>query len=114
MLGHALERLSDFAVRHGEGVAIGTVVAARIAEALDRAPAGLADRLAKALVGVGLPVMCPPLPAHELYTAMRHDKKRRGKRLRWVLPVAIGEVTLADDVPEAVVLKVLREMGAEG
>jgi len=112
--GHALERLSDFSVRHGEGVAIGTVVAARIAEALGRAPSGLAHELAGVLRDAGLPVACPPLPASDIYAAMRHDKKRRGKRLRWVLPVAIGEVTLADDVPEAVVLKVLREMGAEG
>ena len=112
--GHALERLSGFSMRHGEGVAIGMIAAARISEALGRAAPGLADEIAGVLSAAGLPVTCPALPATSITTAMRHDKKRRGKRLHWVLPTEIGTVVLADDVPEAVVLAVLHEMGAEG
>jgi 3-dehydroquinate synthetase len=44
--------------------------------------------------------------------AMRHDKKRRGKRLRWILPTAIGEVIIVDDVPDAVVHDVLVALNA--
>jgi 3-dehydroquinate synthetase len=44
---------------------------------------------------------------------MAHDKKRQGDTLRWVLPRAIGEVTIAADVPKETVLAVLREMGAQ-
>jgi len=112
--GHALERLSGFSMRHGEGVAIGMIAAARISEALGRAVPGLVDEMAGVLSAAGLPVTCPALPATSITTAMRHDKKRRGKRLRWVLPTEIGTVVLADNVPEAVVLAVLHEMGAEG
>ena len=112
--GHALERLSGFSMRHGEGVAIGMIAAARISEALGRADQGLADEIAGVLSAAGLPVTCPARPATSITTAMRHDKKRRGKRLRWALPTEIGRVVLADDVPEAVVLAVLHEMGAEG
>jgi len=112
--GHALERLSGFSMRHGEGVAIGMIAAARISKALGRAAPGLADEIAGVLSAAGLPVTCPALPATSITAAMRHDKKRRGKRLRWVLPTEIGTVDLADDVPEAVVLAVLHEMGAEG
>ena len=112
--GHALERLSRFSIRHGEGVAIGMVAAARISEALGWASPGLADEIAGVQAAAGLPVTCPALPATSITAAMRHDKKRRGKRLRWVLPTEIGTVVLADDVSEAVVLAVLRGMGAEG
>ena len=112
--GHALERLSGFSMRHGEGVAIGMIAAARISEALERATPGLADEIAGVLSATGLPVTCPALTAASITTAMRHDKKRWGKRLRWVLPTEIGTVVLADDVREAVVLAVLHEMGAEG
>ena len=112
--GHALERLSGFSMRHGEGVAIGMIAAARISEALGRAALGLADEIAGVLSAAGLPVTCLALPAASITAAMRHDKKRRGNRLRWVLPTEIGTVVLADDVPEVVVLDVLREMGAEG
>lgn len=118
--GHALERLSHFRMRHGEGVAIGMVVAARIAEVTGRAEAGLADRISAALEALGLPVVCPPspggapLPADAIIAAMRYDKKRRGKRLRWILPLAIGDVVIADDVPDAVVRQVLIELKADG
>ena len=84
-----------------------------MSEALGRAAPGLADEIAGVLSAAGLPVTCPALPATSITTAMRHDKKRHGKRLRWVLPTEIGRVVLADDVPEAVVLAVLHEMGAE-
>jgi shikimate kinase / 3-dehydroquinate synthase len=116
--GHALERLSDFQMRHGEGVAIGTVAAARIAAALGIADAGLATEIAAALAALGLPTVCPAVdgrPRHtaaEIIGAMRHDKKRRGKRLRWILPTAIGAVTIVDDVPDAVVHNVLVALGA--
>jgi 3-dehydroquinate synthetase len=43
---------------------------------------------------------------------MAHDKKRRGDTLRWVLPNAIGDVTIVPDVPKPTVFAVLREMGA--
>jgi 3-dehydroquinate synthase len=109
---HALERLSDYTLRHGEAVAIGTVVAARIAEALDRAEAGLADRIAGVLLAAGLPVRCPPQPAGAVLDAMRHDKKRRGGQLRWILPRDIGEVEITRDVPPPVVRAVLVDLGA--
>ena len=110
--GHALERLSDFTMRHGEGVAIGMVVAARIAESLGRAESGLSDEIAGTLRAAGLPVRCPPWPVDEIWAAMRHDKKRRGAGLRWILPRKIGTVEIVHDVPEAVVRSVLVELGA--
>jgi 3-dehydroquinate synthase len=35
------------------------------------------------------------------------DKKVQARRIRWVLPTAVGSVTIRDDVPEAVVRGVL-------
>ena len=112
--GHALERLSNYEMRHGEAVAIGIVTAARLAEALERAEMGLAERIARVLAGAGLPVWCPPWSASDIWAAMRHDKKRQGRALRWVLPIAIGQVDVADDVPETLVRSVLMDMGAKG
>ncbi len=111
-VGHALELLSQYAMRHGEAVAIGIVAAARIAERLGRADVGLSDRVTAALASVELPVHCPAWSVEEIWGAMRHDKKRRGRRLCWVLPAAIGRVDLVDDVPEALVTEVLVSMGA--
>jgi 3-dehydroquinate synthetase len=41
---------------------------------------------------------------------MGRDKKAVGARLRWVLPRSIGEVVVKDDVPEALVERVLAEL----
>jgi shikimate kinase/3-dehydroquinate synthase len=113
-VGHALERLSDFRLRHGEAVGIGLVAAARIAARLGRAEPALVDDVEAALVAWGLPIRCPALEAGAIWAAMAYDKKRRGRALRWVLPRAIGQVEIADDVPREVVLAVLEGMGAEG
>ena len=111
--GHALERISGFSLRHGEAVSIGLVVGSSIAERMDRAEPGLTDRIAGALRAWDLPVDCPPYPASSILEAMTHDKKKRGGRLRWVLPQSIGNVALADDVPQALVEEVLIERGAQ-
>jgi 3-dehydroquinate synthetase len=108
--GHALEQLSDYQMRHGEGVSIGMVVAARIAVALGMAAEELPDQIADVLQLHGLPVVCPPYDAEAIWEAMGRDKKKRGKALRWVLPRAIGRVEIVEDVPREVVLDVLYEM----
>jgi 3-dehydroquinate synthase len=111
--GHALERLSDYSLRHGEAVAIGMLTAARIAERMGRADPALIARIEETLRVWGLPVDCPPYEARAIWQAMAHDKKRRGRALRWVLPHAIGRVEVTEDVPRDVVIAVLCEMGAQ-
>ena len=122
-VGHALERLSDFTLRHGEAVAIGMVAAARIAAEVGRADPSVADRIEGVLLAWGLPVRCPSFQyegkrsgsfdASAIWDAMAHDKKRRGRSLRWILPRAIGDVEIAADVPSDTVKSVLRHMGAK-
>ena len=109
---HGLEQVSEFTLRHGDAVSIGMVAAARIAEALGRAEPGLAARIAEVLAAWGLPVACPPYPMDVIWAAMTHDKKKQGKGLRWVLPRAVGDVEIVDDVPEGLVRRILVEMGA--
>jgi 3-dehydroquinate synthase len=109
---HALEQLSGFSLRHGEAVSIGMVVAAHIAVARGMADPALPARTAAALSRHGLPVRCPPYDAGEIWTAMGRDKKKRGKRLRWILPRAIGTVEIVEDVPRAVVIDALCVLGA--
>lgn len=116
-VGHALERLSGFRQRHGEAVSVGIVAATQIAVHLGLADASMRERVEATLSGWGLPVRCcingeARVRAQALWQAMAHDKKRRNDRLRWVLPVTFGEVTVRDDVPGHIVLKTLREMGA--
>jgi len=113
-IGHALETLSGFWLRHGEAVGIGMLAAARIAVRLDLADQSVADRIEWTLLAWGLPVLCPSgrFGPDDIYQALAYDKKRQGRTLRWVLPHAIGDVRVVDHVPPDAVLAVLKEMGA--
>ncbi|MFJ5309710.1 3-dehydroquinate synthase family protein [Streptomyces sp. NPDC088350] len=75
-LGHALEVVTDFAVRHGEGVAIGTVFAGRLALALGRIDAARAAEHLEVVRGYGLPYALPAdADPARLIEVMRLDKK---------------------------------------
>jgi shikimate kinase/3-dehydroquinate synthase len=113
-VGHALERLSDYALRHGEAVGIGMVAAAMIAASIGRAEPSLTDRIRSVLAGWGLPVSCPPVATADIWAAMEHDKKRLGRGMRWVLPRAIGQVEIFEDIPPKAARSVLRQLGARG
>jgi shikimate kinase / 3-dehydroquinate synthase len=92
-VGHAIELVSGFSLRHGEAVAIGMVVEARLAEHLGYAEKGLADKLAKSLTTLGLPVRIPDnFPQRELIRVMRVDKKKSAGVVHFSLPVQIGKV----------------------
>jgi len=111
-VGHALELLSGFELRHGEAIAIGTMGAARLASRCGLTTKHLCKEIEKALERNGLPVVCPPYTSDDILAAMEHDKKRQGGRLLWVLPRAIGDVVLQDDLPVDLVQQTLVEMGA--
>lgn len=112
--GHAIEKISGYRLRHGEAVSIGMVAAARIAAGLGLLDPALAARIENLLQAWGLPARCPPFAVDDLLLAMAHDKKKRGLRLRWALPVAIGRVEIHDQVPPELARSVLCALGARG
>jgi 3-dehydroquinate synthase len=110
-LGHAVEVLSDYGnLRHGYAVSIGMMAAAGIAERLEMVGADFTSRLKALLEFSGLPVRFPPLDEEAVMDRLRTDKKVRDGRVRFVLPVRMGEVVIRDDVPPEVILEVIRAM----
>jgi 3-dehydroquinate synthase len=108
--GHAFEVLSDYQLRHGEAVAMGMVVAARLAVALGHCSPDVARRIGSLLGQMGLSDAIPDHDPATIWEAMMADKKKRGSRLRFVLPLGIGQVGLFDDVPREAVIAVLTEI----
>ncbi len=106
-LGHAVEVVTGYGrYRHGEAVALGMVFAARLAERLGVADAGLAERTVELLRPLGLPTGGLDADPDALLAAMRGDKKARGG-IRFVLCARPGEALLVDPPDEAVVREVL-------
>ncbi|MEO7916130.1 MAG: 3-dehydroquinate synthase [Dokdonella sp.] len=105
--GHALEAEAGYGtLLHGEGVAIGMVLAARLSTRLGMADAGDAARLEALLLACGLPTTIPAgYSAEQLLKRMRLDKKNLSGTLRLILWRGIGRAEMvagvADDDIEA-------------
>lgn len=105
---HAIETLArrkNLDITHGEAVAMGMVLAARLADRSEElscntgqrtfsAP-GIAQRIEKDLKECGLPVECP-FTMEEMCPVMTKDKKAEGDAVHFVLPVAVGNVVVRD------------------
>lgn len=96
-IGHAIELLSNFSLLHGDAIAIGMVVEARLAEQVGVASAGTATRLERGLSTIGLPTAIPAgMAAPAILDAMRLDKKARAGTLVFALPSSIGAMAEPD------------------
>ena len=92
-VGHAVEIATNFAVSHGEAVAIGCVEEARLAVRMGLAAPEWPDKLAARLAAVGLPTALPNgLSYDALIPLMRGDKKRAGNTVTFALPCGNGDV----------------------
>ena len=93
---HAIERrarLTGMDISHGEAVAMGIILAARLSERLGLAQEGLEACLRSDFSSIGLPTDSPFPPA-ELAADMASDKKAEGNKVNFVLIRAIGSVEI--------------------
>lgn len=115
-IGHAIERVSDYAVPHGHAVALGMLVEAQIGVAMGIAAADTPQRIRRALAAVRLPQELRDVDVRALLDATRTDKKRRAGAVRYVLLERAGRVARNPDdawtwaVPDDVVTEVLTEL----
>ncbi|MBQ6352777.1 MAG: 3-dehydroquinate synthase [Lentisphaeria bacterium] len=111
--GHALELLSGFRLAHGEGVAIGMVLAAKLAVRLGICGEELAARQLALLRALELPTRVPAgIDPGACFEAMRGDKKARDGKVVLILPEALGKVRQVSDVPPERIAALLCEVCA--
>jgi len=106
-VGHAVESASDFRISHGEAVAIGMLVAARISRDMGILAPGELIQLESLITKAGLPTKATNLDLERLVSAMQHDKKVRQGKVRFILPRSLGEVFITDDVNLSLVRQAL-------
>ena len=115
--GHALEaatRYDSARLVHGEGVAIGMVLAHQFSARMNLASPDDGRRVEAHLKKVGLPVSVDEIPgglppAEVLMDAIAQDKKVKAGKLTFILTRGIGQSFVADDVPQSEVLAFLKE-----
>ncbi len=92
-IGHAIESLSNFSIRHGEAVSIGMLLETKLGESLGITENGLTDRLISCLSNLGLPLEIPKsIGKSQIIEQMQFDKKRKNGNLYFSIPEKVGKV----------------------
>lgn len=91
-IGHAVEACTDYALHHGEAVAIGMVAEARIARRIGVADDALPDAVEALCRETGLPTRLGNVDVDRVLEFTRADKKARSGRVEYALPARVGEM----------------------
>ena len=117
--GHALEKITGYSDRllHGEGVAIGMVMAHKFSAKLGLAPSQDGVRVARHLQLVGLPTTLGDIPGeladtNAMMDAITQDKKVSRGALTFILTKGIGQSFIEKNVDPELVVEFLEEMRA--
>jgi 3-dehydroquinate synthase len=113
--GHAIESGLGYGTwLHGEAVAAGMVIAARVSQKMGLVDANGVERTVRLLDRARLPVCGPALGSARYLDLMGHDKKVEGGKIRYILLRRIGEAFISDAVPHEVLTTVLDGEGVDG
>lgn len=106
--GHAVEKLMHFeGMFHGEAVAYGTAVAAKLSNQLGMLSDDDTIAIIDLLKSCALPVRVKGFTPEEILEAMRGDKKNTGGKKRLILPLKIGKCDIFSDIDDSDILKAI-------
>ncbi len=111
-VGHAIESVTNYRLyNHGEAVGLGMIIAGAIAVELGLwSPEELAQQNA-IIAKTGLPQTLPAdIDLDAIAATLSTDKKVEAGKVRFILPTAIGSVTLSDRVTSDIVKQTLRQI----
>jgi 3-dehydroquinate synthase len=107
--GHAIEADQGYGKwLHGEAVATGMVLAAKLSVAMNLLEVSDLRRIESLISAFELPLIAPEnMGFEEFICHMRRDKKNLAGKLRFIIPTAIGQSVINDEVTEALLQQIL-------
>ena len=107
--GHAIEAEQGYGNwLHGEAVAAGMVLAAKLAVAMNLLEVSDLCRIESLIKAFDLPLEAPQSMNFEDFVRhMRRDKKNIAGKLRFIVPTAIGQSEMRDDVTQEILQQIL-------
>ncbi len=108
-IGHAIETCSSFNISHGQAVAIGMVLAARLSNILDILDAQGYDRLKNLIIRARLPAYMPRMDTDAIIKAMKHDKKIKNGRVSFVMLASPGAAVISSDISFGLIQTVIEQ-----
>lgn len=109
-LGHALEKASNYSIKHGDAVSAGIVGECAIAQKMGLLTESECARVKTLLKKLGLPTAAPGVDAQKALDALQADKKNASQELVMVLLHAIGRPEVVKGVPQEIAAKALKEL----
>lgn len=110
-IGHALEASTEYGrFLHGEGVSVGMMGAARMAQQMGLIPPELVARHRDLLRRFNLPTSATGVATDAVLRAMSMDKKTESGSNRWVMLEEVGKAVVRRDVPRELVEETVREL----
>ena len=107
---HAIERVTEYAWKHGDAVGVGLLAAAKLSHELGRCDAALVEQVDTILAETGLPRSLDGLNPEDLYEAMKTDKKWKNGVSHFIVLDGMCQPNIVRDVPKSLILSVLQAM----
>ncbi len=108
--GHAIEAAGGFRYHHGESVALGMRVAARISVLKKMLTLQDEQRINDLISTIGLPGRIEKISLVKIMNLMRHDKKFVAGQNRFVLATKIGHVKVVPNIPTAMIIQSIKSI----
>ncbi|EOS24295.1 3-dehydroquinate synthase [Lachnospiraceae bacterium 3-1] len=114
-IGHAIEKLSDFTLYHGECVSLGMVSAGYISLQKGNITQEQLEELKHILSGFGLPITLENFPhsPEDILATTKLDKKMESGKIKFVLLKTLGDAYITKELEDSDLLEGIRYiMGA--
>ncbi len=109
-LGHAVEKLSDFQLYHGQCVAIGMVGAAYLSMTQQNITQKEYEDIVSTILSFGLPVTVDGLAPDDILNATKSDKKMIGSKIKFVILNRVGEAVIYTDFSSSDLLSAIGQI----
>jgi 3-dehydroquinate synthase len=110
-IGHGLELGGQYKLmKHGEAVLLGIRAESSIAREMKLLDTTSYKRIAALIHRIPVKANLSSFKVTDIVNAIGRDKKHVGTKLRFVLPIKIGEVEVVQDVAPKIIQKVVKEI----
>ena len=111
-VGHAIEKLSDYKLLHGQCVSIGIMAAMYISEKLGNISISDVEKAKEMLEYFDLPTTLSGLdiPAEAILDATKSDKKMRSGKIKFVVLKSVGEATVNNEINDSLLLEAINNI----
>lgn len=105
---HAIETHFEYGIYlHGEAVAIGMLMAGYLGVLIGDFSLDDLTRLERLIARLGFEIYLKDVNETQLFNLLKHDKKVKSGKIRFVLPLSIGEVVVKEVEDDSLVLKAI-------